>query len=109
MKISFFQRALSLNTYFIDRTPKLLIVRTEKKHTHGQPGITGLCTISGNPALGTSCIATPRLKKSQNQYPSIAGATEKLCDGINQVLKKCIEHKHENIDKTIAAIVEGKL
>ena len=52
-------------------------------------------TLSGNPVCVAAGIATLKLLKSQNPYPSLAVATQKLCDGIDQALKK------RNVEHTI--------
>ena len=50
-------------------------------------------TLSGNPVCVAAGIATLKLLKSKNPYPSLAKATEELCDSISQALEeKNVEH-----------------
>ena len=55
-------------------------------------------TLSGNPVCVAAGIATLKLLKSQNPYPSRARATEKLCDSISQALEE------KNVEYTINRI-----
>ena len=55
-------------------------------------------TLSGNPVCVAAGIATLNLLKSQNPYPHLARATEKLCDRIHQALRE------RNIKHTINRI-----
>ncbi len=55
-------------------------------------------TLSGNPVCVAAGIATLKLLKSQNPYPSLGRATEKLCDSISQALEE------KNVEYTINRI-----
>ncbi len=55
-------------------------------------------TLSGNPVCVAAGIATLKLLKSQNPYPSLERNTKKLCDAITQTLAK------QNITHTINRI-----
>lgn len=63
-----------------------------------QGGVYQAGTLSGNPVCVAASIATLKLLKAKNPYPSLAKASKKLCESIGRVLEE------KNIPHTINRI-----